>query len=223
MRFFRFPVAPPCASISASRSAVAAALAAFVPLMLAAAAPRAANAQGTLPFSGGSGTPLTATLATPISYTITTVATTYGSFIFDGVGGSAFFSNPSTTTLSYQINGGPTQTISVFRNNFTGGNITADDVLINGTVNNNLNIGDILTLASGTITTNNNFTGTLPTSGTYTTFAANSTGSRISTNGVAVPAAVGPEPGSLPLLGMGLVTGAGMVGTIRRRKASHKA
>ena len=36
-------------------------------------------------------------------------------------------------------------------------------------------------------------------------------------------AAVGPEPGSLPLLGMGLTMGAGMVGGIRRRKAKQSA
>lgn len=38
------------------------------------------------------------------------------------------------------------------------------------------------------------------------------------TNIALAPAAVGPEPGTLSLLGMGLVSGAGMVGMVRRRK-----
>jgi len=69
--------------------------------------------------------------------------------------------------------------------------------------------------------------GDLYQAGNNSTYTASSTSdTAFLLQGTAVAAAVGPEPGTLPLLGMGLVTGAGMVGglsrsreTIRRRKA----
>ncbi len=39
----------------------------------------------------------------------------------------------------------------------------------------------------------------------------------------AITPSAAPEPGTLPLVGMGLVTGAGIIGTVRRRKAKQAA
>lgn len=191
-----------------------------VGLAILATAP-AANAQANLSFSGGSGAPLTIGLLNLVSYTVTAAGTVNNAplFVFQSVGN--LFGNSSSTvtsTLTYRVNGGTAQTIQRINSGLTGLDLAATDVYINGFLI-GVNIGDIVTLTSGTLTTNNSVAAAAPVAGSFTTFlATDGTRTRISNNGVAGAVVAAPEPGSIALLGIGF---AGMTGVVARRKRSR--
>lgn len=187
----------------------------------------AAHAQANLIFSGGGGSPLTLTLTTPITYTITKAngaaigANLY--FTFDAVG-TGFAGQSANGTITYSINGGAAKTVSGIGSGYNGGDTTPDDLYAPSSTAQGVSVDDIVTLSSGTLTTDGNLPSAPPASGSFATFIANQPGTKISTNGVSASAVGAPEPGSLPLLGMGLTMGAGIVGTLRRRQPrQHKA
>ena len=172
--------------------------------------PQKAGAQANLTFSGGSGTPLTMTIASPITYTIiTSVGGGDGPvFAFQGVGnviGYAF--PPVTATMTFSINGGAAQTINAINSGYTGGSLTADDVYVFGSFP-GVTVGDTVFLSAGAITTTTNIAAAAPANGTYNTFITDGAGDKISGS----PSA--PEPGTLALLALGMAPGI----VARRRK-----
>lgn len=181
---------------------------------VALAAP-AAHAQANLAFTGGNGTPLTLSLLTPVTYTVTTAGSLNLApvFVFQSVG------NPignnitdATGTLAYRINGGAIRTINRINSGVGVGSLSANDTYVFGDLP-GVRVGDIVSLLSGTLTTNVNIAAAAPTNGSYTTFLLQGNGgTRLSPDGVAVTAA--PEPGSIGLV---LVGGGGLCAIVRRR------
>ena len=166
------------------------------------------------------------TLINPVVYTVTQNGgfNNAPSFLFDAVGGASLGYPSATGTITFSINGGSAQALNIVNQGIAENDLTADDFYTYGSAP-GVSIGDVVTLSSGTLTTTPNIASPPPTSGTFTTFLADGSGRRISANGVAAP-----EPGTLPLVGMGLVSGTGMVGTlsrsretVRRRKAKQAA
>ena len=192
--------------------AVPVALAALSALVLG--APKAHAQQATLAFTGGNNTPLTLTLANPVSYTLTANANQL-LFVFSGVGDFIGQSSRSLTgSVSYTINGGPARNIQFIQSGFAFGSLAPNDAFIFDNPFVSASAGDAVVLTGGMLTTDTAFTGTAPAGGTFQTFIARSSdGSRVSAVAVAAP-----EPGSLSLLGMGLVSGLGMAGTVRRKR-----
>jgi hypothetical protein len=176
---------------------------ALATLAVLSAAPRASAVPVT--FSGGSGSPLTFSLATPVSYTITTGTGAGPVFVFQNVGlSSTFFSNISGS-MTFSINGGLAQTLFNTGPNVAAGSVTASDLVFYGSFG-ALNVGDVILLSAGTWTSGLNFSPAAPANGSYNTFVADATYTRISGNGTSgfVPA---PENLStlwlaLPLVGM---------------------
>ena len=174
--------------------------------------PQKAGAQANLTFSGGSGTPLTMTIAAPFTYTITTTSPVAPFFVFQGVGNPFLATFPSaTTTMTFSINGGAAQTIDGINSGVTGGSLAADDVYIYGLLP-GVTIGDTVFLTAGAITTTTNIAAAAPANGAFDTFIVNGSGDKISTLGSSSSAA--PEPGTLALLALGMVGGI----ALRRRK-----
>jgi hypothetical protein len=175
--------------------------------------PQKAGAQANLTFSGGSGTPLTMTIAAPITYTITTTSPVAPFFIFQGVGDLFLTDTPSVTgTVTFSINGGAAQTIDIIGSGVTGGSLAADDVYIFGS-SPGVTTGDTVFLTAGAITTTTNIAAAAPANGAFDTFIVEGGGGdKISTLGSSSSAA--PEPGTLALLALG--TALGIVA--RRRK-----
>ena len=172
------------------------------------AAPRALAVPIT--FSGGSGTPLSLSLAAPISYTINaTLDPTLGAaagpvFIIQNTGNLSFNNLSFSSSITFSINAGPAQTLSFASSGFSGGVITGNDLFFYGSVF-GLNVGDVVTLTTGTWTTNNNVAAAAPASGSYTTFITDSFGNLISTNGISGPTVPESLSGlwlALPVMGM---------------------
>ena len=171
------------------------------------AAPRALAVPIT--FSGGSGTPLSLSLAAPISYTINatlnpTLATSGPVFIIQNTGNLSFNNLSFSSSITFSINAGPAQTLSFASSGFSGGVITGNDLFFYGSVF-GLNVGDVVTLTTGTWTTNNNVAAAAPASGSYTTFITDSFGNLISTNGISGPSVPESLSGlwlALPVMGM---------------------
>lgn len=202
--------------------------AAAVPAALVLLAAPRTHAQATVSFTGGSGTPLTIALATPVSYTITTAASnvTAPVFLLKGVGnvfGQEDFGNPSSVTgsITFRINNGAVQNIRIAGSNTQGPDLARNDIFLYSNLNSAVSVGDIVTLTSGTLTTAGNVGASAPAGGTFDTFITVGSGTRISTNGIAITAA--PEPCSISLL---LVMCAGMVGVVgtilqNKKRALH--
>ena len=138
-----------------------------------------------LNFSGGGGTPLTIAWTTPITYTITSTPnpdTVQPYFVFNEVG-SLSTGTPSSLEQAVVASGAPsysgnadsTFTInSISWGESSHGSINSlNDVKFRTTPSagtNSLDIGDVFTLTSGSLTTIGNYTGPLPTDGYYSTF-----------------------------------------------------
>ena len=142
------------------------AVASVAALALAVLTAPAAHAQAQLTFSGGSGTPLTINILSPITYVVTApsgVAAT--SFVFDAVGSVPLEFGFATgiNTITYTVNGGAAQTTRIVTRGNTTGDITRDDLYINDGPR-NLSVGDIVVLSSGTLTTNTPLAGAAPAS-----------------------------------------------------------
>lgn len=173
--------------------------------------PQKAGAQANLTFSGGSGTPLTMTIAAPITYTITTTSPVAPIFAFQGVGNPFLDTLPSVTaTMTFSINGGAAQTINGINSGYTGGSLATNDVYIFGSFP-GVTTGDTVFLTAGTITTITNIAAAAPANGAFDTVIVRGNGDKISTLGSSSSAA--PEPGTLALLALGTA-----LGIVARRK-----
>lgn len=175
-----------------------------------------AHAQANLTFTGGNNAPLTLSLASPITYTVTATAPAQNGpgFVLQGVGnlfGSSFFS--LTGNISFRVNGGTVRTIDLITSGQTNGAVTPTDVYFFSSALPGVNNGDVVTLTAGTVTTIGDVTAATPSAGSFTTFLSGQDLARVSNNGVAITAA--PEPGSVALVGVGFV---GMVGMIAQCK-----
>ena len=209
MRLFGLPV---CLSAAACP-----ALAALSALVLP--APKA-HAQATFLFTGSSGTQRTATLTAPVTYTLTSDLTTRPLFVFVGANAANTNFSPfeGSGTLTYTVNG-TTRTVNTLRSGYTGNQIAATDVFVADTTSiETFFAGTVFTLNAGTFTSTFGVTGTRPANGTFTTFIADNFGIRSSSNGVSGPAAAAPEPGTVSLIGIGLVSGMGTLGVARKRR-----
>ena len=163
-----------------------------------------ARGQALLTFAGGNGVPLSVTLTQSVVYAVTAASENVTGFNCDAVGD--FFQNsghPVTGNMTFSINSGPPQEINFIGSGFSGGDITSDDFQLLGFVF-EVNIGDVVTLNAGTVTTFEDITAAPPSSGAFNTFiATNDTHVSISSPGVAVP-----EPGSLAF---GLIGGVALL------------
>ena len=185
--------------------------------VLALATPRA-HAQASLTFSGGNGTPLTLNLASSVSYTVTaTVDTNLAPyFLFKNIPNVPLgYGASGSSTITFRINGGTSQSINTFFSGVsTSGEVGRNDILLLGQLP-GVTVGDIVTLASGTLTTNINAE-TRPANGSYETYLVRGNDfTRISANGVAVAA---PEAGSASLILGGSVAFLSMV-VLRKQRA----
>lgn len=167
-----------------------------------AATPRASAVPVT--FSGGSVTPLSFSLAAPVSYTITGAPSGNAPFfVFQNTGNLAFGSS-IISTITFSVNSGPAQALSIADSGTTGGVITANDLFFNGALP-MLNIGDVVTLTAGSWTTISPVVPAAPANGSYTTFITDGFGNVISTNGVSgfsTPESLSTLWLALPLVGM---------------------
>jgi hypothetical protein len=158
-------------------------------------------------FSGGSGTPLSFSLAQPITYAIT-VNGLGPYFVFQGVGNpfNTGFSDISGT-ITYSVNGGAPIPFggsgSNMASGFSNGSITPNDLYFSPMDLYAFNIGDMVVLSAGTLTTANNVPGSAA-SGSYSTFIAGADGATISSPGTvsAVPEALSTVWLGLPLFVM---------------------
>ncbi len=182
----------------------------------------AAHAQANLSFTGGSGSPLTLTLAAPVNYTVTTTASRAPLFVFQSVG-DLFGGNSSFVTgaLTYRINGGAAQTITTIGSGASSGSVTPNDIYIFGSFP-GVSVGQIVTLASGSLTTTSNVAVPAPANGSFTTFLAEGAGgARISSINGPAGGVAAPEPGSIALA----LTGSGplLLGLVRRKRRLNEA
>jgi len=176
-------------------------------LPLLACAP-SAEAAVTLDTSGGSGAPVTVTLLSPITFTITVQqGVSAPIFVFDGFG--ADFGGSVTGSITYSVNGGPAKAINYMGYGYANNDMTEDDMYLYGDFV-ALNLGDTVVLSAGSLTTSDIMESSVPTDTSSSVFIAQDFGLRISDT-----AAVVPEPSSALLLGLG---GAGFF--LRRRRAA---
>jgi hypothetical protein len=157
--------------------------------------PAAAGAAVIADFSGGRGAPITFTLPSAVSYTIT-ANTADEAFVFKGAAPNNPFSNshaPAAGTITYSVNGGAPQPLNDLNSGFVGGDTAATDFYFFGEPFSTLAPGDVVVLSPGYLTTTTNITAAAPPSGSFTTFltGGGATGQRVSADGVAVP-----EPGA---------------------------
>jgi hypothetical protein len=150
--------------------------------------------QADLTFAGGSGAPLTLTLAQSMRYVINANHGPYQpTFFFAGVPTTGFGSPILMNgNVFFTVNSGPPQAVTLLSFG-SGGIILAQNSTAIA------NFGDTITLFAGTlVSTSNVFQASLP-SGQYVTYipGAGATSNQISTNGVPIP-----EPTSVQLMGI---------------------
>jgi hypothetical protein len=174
---------------------------AFAAILLLSAVPRAAAVPVT--FSGGSGTPLSFSLAAPVSYTITTAPSGGPFFLFQNAGNPfSALPIPITSSITFSINGGSAQILNKANSGASGGVITANDLFFFGFVI-PFNVGDVVTLTAGTWTTTSNVAAAAPANGDFRTFIFDNGLFPVSTNGVSgVPESFSTLWLALPLVGM---------------------
>lgn len=155
-----------------------------------------AGAAVSLTFSGGNGTPLSLTISTPITYTVTQAAGSAPFFIFEDVGNFI----PSMTvlggTITYSINGGPPLVVATCRTSVLDADLVREDFLLWGGFQ-GVSVGDTITLSSGTLVSSGPVAGIAPTGTSFNSFLVSTSDTRISTDGVMVP-----EPTAYALLGL---------------------
>ncbi len=196
----------------------------FVPTALlttlAALAVSAAYGQGVdLTFSGGSGAAIELTIDAPVTYTVTAAPQSFSPyFLFQGTG-SPFDKTFSSGTgnLTYTItnsSGTTTDTITRVASGDTAGSVTANDSFIAGAFP-GVSVGDVVTLQSGTFTTDNSFPGAVPANGFYSTFLGDGRGDALSSDNIAAA----PEPSTWAMIlgGLGLLVG------VRRLRPARQA
>lgn len=154
----------------------------------------AAKAEANLTFSGGGGAPLSITLQSSVSYTLTSACRNPVP-IFKAVGNPFANSFPLVSgSMTYSINGGAARPLTVANSGITFGDIAPNDILINyptGGGDPILPIGTTFVINPGTLTSNTNAPGVRPPNGSYTTFlvCSGTGGFRTSTDGNAPTAA----------------------------------
>ena len=160
-----------------------------------------------LDFSGGSGSPLTMTLAEPVTYTIDVAPTAGLAFDFKNIANLFNGSVALSGTMKFTINGGSPIAIDVFTNGDTGGAVGSTDFLVWKNGGPSVALGDVLVLSPGPLSTLINIAAAAPASGPYSAILVDGNNTQI---------AVGtPEPTSLCLLALGAVCGFS-----RRRRAA---
>jgi hypothetical protein len=158
-----------------------------------------ACAQANLSFSGGNNTPFVLTLNAPVTYVINAALTSNAPFfVFKNVGNPLGSQQSVAASISFSVNGGSAQTITTENSGAAVGNITANDLFFFGPFP-ALNIGDTVTLTTGTTTTNSNVASAPPAGGNFNTFLTDSNGVQISTAGVTAI----PEPTIWALFALG--------------------
>lgn len=161
-----------------------------------------------LSFSGGSGSPLTITLAQPVTYTVDVVPANFLFFDFENV--LKIFNSTASMNISgtmvFTINGGGPNVLDVLTNGQTEGTIAPADFILwkNGTPT--VALGDVVVLFPGTLTTTVTSL-PAPASGLYSAILVDSAGTQI--------AAGVPEPAGLSLLVVG-----GWCCLVRRRRTA---
>ena len=182
----------------------------FIPMTVALAAAALfaigfqAKADVPVEFSGGNGSPLTFTLTSPVSYTITTTPQTGSAFfIFQNVGDLTSNNNDGvfsvTGNIKFSINSGTPYVINEVYNNVNGVLTVNDLELFNGSYP-QFSIGEVVTLTSGTFTTTTSVSVAPPESQNYRTFMAGGAPAMpVSTDG----AQAVPEPSAFLLFGLG--------------------
>lgn len=174
----------------------------------------ATHAQANINFTRIDSTMMRIDFITPVTYNVfgSAESGTTPVFVFRNVGDLFGNSQPSFTgSLSFRINGGPTQTLNQINSGVGTRVVSADDIYIYGALT-GLDAGDVVTLTSGSLIVPTN--GTTVRNGAYSTYivAGGAPPVRVSSFGIAVA----PEPASLALVSVGSV---GMFGIIARRKA----
>ena len=164
-----------------------------------------------LSFSGGNGAPLTVTLNSPVVFTINPGTPDSSAFFtFENVGNIMdMMFGTGSGTLSFSINGGGNVFITNGNSGYSSPSVTPDDFYVyDNSVFPLVQGNDSITLNAGSWTTTANIAAVAPANGNYEAFITNGSGQRISTV---------PEPSSIVLLGLGLLTLAGLRGKRNRR------
>ncbi|MDP0500983.1 MAG: PEP-CTERM sorting domain-containing protein [Verrucomicrobiota bacterium JB022] len=188
-------------------------------LLVLAALAASAQASINLLFSGGEGSPLTVTLATDATFVITETPTDVGPvFILDGFAGLLAAGLPDGITggfsggLYFSVN----ESLPVMISDVGAGGppgqsvVTDDDLFLVGGFG-PLQLGDVVTLFAGSLTTNSNFETTIPADGTYSMFLID-----INSKPIAGDLPAVPEPATYAAIAGAL--GLAFV-ALRRRKA----
>lgn len=182
-----------------------------------------------LTFSGGGGTPLSISWSTSIVYTITQTPNpgTYDPyFVFNEVG-SLSTGSPSSLEQAVVASGAPTYSgngdATFAINSISWGESSHGAINSLNDVKfrhvpaagvNSLDVGDVFTLTSGTLTTIGTYTGPMPTNGLYSTFIMDASYTFLG-NGASGASAI-PEPSTYAA-----IAGAAMLGLAawRRRRS----
>jgi PEP-CTERM putative exosortase interaction domain len=177
-----------------------------------------AYGQAYFTFSGGSGNPLTITLTTPVTFTLTEeVSSKWPLFVIDGLGSivdTATLRSFENSSITYRIDNGPSYTIENWISGASVGVLTPDDLYFFNFTNlvepGSSTIGRVIELTAGTMTTADAIAAAAPADGVYTFFLNESSGNTIAIGSVI------PEPSTYAAIAG--VAALGLTVAIRRRK-----